>query len=536
MGSGGGGQSSHPRSISVRDFICHAGAGATAGAIAATFVCPLDVIKTRLQVHGLPQSSQSGVRGTVIITSLQNIIRNEGLKGMYRGLSPTIIALLPNWAVYFTLYEQLKGLLTSHDDNGGQLTIGANMVAAAGAGAATAITTNPLWVVKTRLQTQGMRTGVVPYTGVLSALRRIVHEEGFRGLYSGVLPSLAGISHVAIQFPAYEKIKSYMAKRGNTTVDHLTPTDVAIASSISKVLASIMTYPHEVIRSRLQEQGHARNTQVQYAGVIDCIRKVLPPETKNSEVGPWSDGHVKSWPNNRGNKAVPNRRRKKRKENGSYPFRQPPLPTTGNAHDESQRSEGSLNGGEQHISKWSRSNGGSLRSEVEKSGGREGVFELFGAVFGEPEPRKERRMPRQTRRRSWRAESTAGMSSGNAGARQPHEISRRSALVLEQLNHGRGRGSRELPNDGLGSLEQSPEQGCRRWDERWLLGFHLERFLLSDEENKMRKKRGLSPFGANPFIIRTGPHSEPGSCSPDPAQQREATDPSVLWAYESKLA
>ncbi|KAK8658657.1 hypothetical protein V6N13_036860 [Hibiscus sabdariffa] len=338
MGSGGGGQSSHPRSISVRDFICHAGAGATA----ATFVCPLDVIKTRLQVHGLPQSSQSGVRGTVIITSLQNIIRNEGLKGMYRGLSPTIIALLPNWAVYFTLYEQLKGLLTSHDDNGGQLTIGANMVAAAGAGAATAITTNPLWVVKTRLQTQGMRTGVVPYTGVLSALRRIVHEEGFRGLYSGVLPSLAGISHVAIQFPAYEKIKSYMAKRGNTTVDHLTPTDVAIASSISKVLASIMTYPHEVIRSRLQEQGHARNTQVQYAGVIDCIRKVfrkegvsgfyrgcatnllrttpsavitfttyemihrflnqvLPPETKNSEVGPWSDGHVKSWPNNRGN-------------------------------------------------------------------------------------------------------------------------------------------------------------------------------------------------------------------------------------------
>ncbi|XVE92602.1 hypothetical protein REPUB_Repub01dG0112400 [Reevesia pubescens] len=170
------------------------------------------MIETRLQIHGLPEASQSGARGSVIITSFQNVIKNEGLKGLYRGLSPTILARLPNWAVYFTLYEQLKVLLTSHDDNGGQLTIPANMVAAAGAGAVTAITTNPLWVIKTRLQTQGMRRGVVPYTGVLSALQNIVHEEGLRGLYSGVLPSLAGISHVAIQFLAYEKIKSYMAK------------------------------------------------------------------------------------------------------------------------------------------------------------------------------------------------------------------------------------------------------------------------------------------------------------------------------------
>ena len=109
--------------------------GTFSGAIAATFVCPLDVIKTRLQVHGLPETRRGiktwinyktyilsrcfpfgdisdvyafiiiliNLSGSVIITSLGNILKKEGVRGMYRGLSPTIIALLPNWAVSFHL-------------------------------------------------------------------------------------------------------------------------------------------------------------------------------------------------------------------------------------------------------------------------------------------------------------------------------------------------------------------------------------------------------------------------------------------------
>ncbi|KAL1199037.1 Nicotinamide adenine dinucleotide transporter 2 [Cardamine amara subsp. amara] len=261
---------------SIRETVCNATAGAAAGVIAGTFVCPLDVIKVRLQVHGLPLTPISGrQRGTVIIRSLHNIVKNEGVKGMFRGLSPTIIALLPNWAVYFSVYGKLRDVLQSND---GKLSIGANVIASAIAGASTTIATNPLWVVHTRLVTQGMRPNVVPYQTVLSAFGRIYYEEGLRGLYSGLVPSLMGVSHVAIQFPVYEMIKQYMADKGNTSVETLSPGNTAVASSISKIIASVMTYPHEVIRSKLQEQRQVKNVEGQYSGVVDCIKKVYKRE------------------------------------------------------------------------------------------------------------------------------------------------------------------------------------------------------------------------------------------------------------------
>ncbi|XP_002987576.2 nicotinamide adenine dinucleotide transporter 1, chloroplastic isoform X2 [Selaginella moellendorffii] len=253
-----------------RDKLVSALAGAGAGAISATFVCPLDVVKTRLQVHKAPVPDQAVAKGGgVIVRSLAVIFQNEGVAGMYRGLSPTIFALLPNWAVYFTAYEQMKGYLERRDGSPDKkLSPGEHMIAAVVAGSATNIATNPLWVVKTRLQTQQVKSGIAPYVGTLSSLVRIGREEGLRGLYSGLVPALVGVSHVAVQFPVYEHLKERLADSGTF--------GVIGASAASKMIASTVTYPHEVVRSRLQEQGSSANPR--YNGVVDCVQKIWKQE------------------------------------------------------------------------------------------------------------------------------------------------------------------------------------------------------------------------------------------------------------------
>jgi len=105
-------------------------------------------------------------------------------------------------------------------------------------------------------------------------LRRIVHEEGFRGLFKGLAPSLLGLSHVLVQFPLYEGLKEQFAKHRNATVSELHPIELLLSSAGSKIVASVAAYPHEVLRTKLQDQ-RTSGEQRKYKGLVGTLRTIL---------------------------------------------------------------------------------------------------------------------------------------------------------------------------------------------------------------------------------------------------------------------
>ncbi|KAK9894219.1 mitochondrial carrier [Cystobasidium minutum MCA 4210] len=231
-------------------------AGAGAGLVSSIVTCPLDVIKTKLQAQGVTPvavagsavNSQNveGVMGTV-----RQIWYNEGMRGLYRGLAPTIYGYLPTWAIYFTVYDRVKAELSlRRNGNVKAQDPVTHVIAAMAGGASGTIVTNPLWVIKTRFMTQSLDPGRPPYRHTLDAIRQIYRTEGVGAFYKGLVPSLFGIAHVAVQFPLYEQFKSWYDK----DPDELGSSEILLCSAGSKAIASVTTYPHEVVRTRLQIQ------------------------------------------------------------------------------------------------------------------------------------------------------------------------------------------------------------------------------------------------------------------------------------------
>ncbi|XP_031260749.1 folate transporter 1, chloroplastic isoform X2 [Pistacia vera] len=236
----------------------NAAAGAIAGFATVAAMHPLDVVRTRFQVNDGRVSNLPSYKNTA--HAILTIARLEGLRGLYAGFSPAVLGSTLSWGLYFFFYGRAKQRYSKNGEE--KLSPGLHVASAAEAGALVCLCTNPVWLVKTRLQLQTPLHQTRPYSGLYDALRTIMTEEGWTALYKGIVPGLFLVSHGAVQFTAYEELrkaivdyKNKKRKQNPDSVDNiLNSVDYAILGGSSKVAAILLTYPFQVIRARLQQR------------------------------------------------------------------------------------------------------------------------------------------------------------------------------------------------------------------------------------------------------------------------------------------
>jgi len=255
------------------DTFYYFGLGAFAGATGATAVYPIDLVKTRMQnqrknVEKLYNSSWA---------CFTKVFHREGFKGLYKGLGPQLVGVAPEKAIKLVVNQLMRGVFTrltgASKDN---LALPFEIIAGGMAGASQVIFTNPLEIVKIRLQVQG--EAVLKFGAEPKPAMAIVWELGFRGMYKGASACLLrDIPFSAIYFPAFSNMKS---KFLSTLPEDAEKTDIwgrsLLAGTLAGVPAASLVTPADVIKTRLQVE--ARQGQQTYTGIMDCARKVYSQE------------------------------------------------------------------------------------------------------------------------------------------------------------------------------------------------------------------------------------------------------------------
>ncbi|KAH0955632.1 hypothetical protein HN011_000682 [Eciton burchellii] len=238
--------------------------GSIGGAVGATAVYPIDLVKTRMQ----NQRTGSFIGELMYRNSFdcfQKVIRHEGFFGLYRGLMPQLMGVAPEKAIKLTVNDFVRDKFMDKNEN---LPMYGEIISGGCAGASQVIFTNPLEIVKIRLQVAGELAGA-------SKVRAwtVVKELGLFGLYKGARACfLRDIPFSAIYFPMYAHTKARMADEGG----YNTPLSLLASGAIAGVPAAALVTPADVIKTRLQVV--AREGQTTYSGLLDCAKKIYKEE------------------------------------------------------------------------------------------------------------------------------------------------------------------------------------------------------------------------------------------------------------------
>lgn len=256
----------------------------TAACIADLATFPLDTAKVRMQIAGegrtillaSTEGSMLAMRANQpgLLETMGNIVRVEGARSLYGGLSAGLQRQMCFASVRLGLYDSVKSLyagIIDGNNRSGSMNIGIRVMAGITTGALAVLFAQPTDVVKVRLQAGNSGGSAVRYSSTLQAYKNIASVEGTRGLWKGTMPNISRnvIVNVA-EIVCYDIIKDMIITSGylrDGIPCHLT---AATAAGLCTTLAAS---PVDVVKTR-----YMNSPPGEYKGAVECAVKMFVQE------------------------------------------------------------------------------------------------------------------------------------------------------------------------------------------------------------------------------------------------------------------
>ncbi|MCL7038332.1 hypothetical protein MKW94_005769 [Papaver nudicaule] len=189
-------------------------AGSVAGGTAVLFTYPLDLVRTKL-AYQVFDSTKVNMKGAVhgeqvyrgISDCFSKIFRTSGMRGLYRGVAPSLYGIFPYSGLKFYFYEEMKSYVPQERKNDIMVKLFCGSVA----GLLGQTITYPLDVVRRQMQVQQLSASNVEMKGTMQSLVIIVKNQGWKQLFSGLsINYLKVVPSVAIGFAVYDNMKLWL--------------------------------------------------------------------------------------------------------------------------------------------------------------------------------------------------------------------------------------------------------------------------------------------------------------------------------------
>lgn len=251
-----------------------AGGIAACGAVTATH--PFETVKIRMQLQGeLQDKGHQPHKYRGPLQGVSVIVRNEGVKGIYRGIGSAYVYQILLNGCRLGFYEPMRNAITTtifHDSK--VQSLGINMFCGAASGIIGAACGSPFFLVKTRLQSYSPFLPVGTqhkYKNAVHGFTSIYKTEGIRGLYRGVGAAMIRTGFgSSVQLPTYFFAKRRLVKHFGLEEG---PALHLASSTMSGFVVCCVMHPPDTVMSRLYNQNGNL-----YKGVFDCLFKTIRTE------------------------------------------------------------------------------------------------------------------------------------------------------------------------------------------------------------------------------------------------------------------